>query len=380
MDPPSRCLLSVGHLSSWAAVVLLTACSRGPDTPAGTTPEPAPVAPLPSEPASAAPEPLVEDGTWEGLEAHRRAVTLLRGCPELEIYLPAEEDLAEGTWVHVTARLREGELLVESGSSGNGVDGGHGFDRSLVRLADCRHLEASAGWGDGELFASASVDAAATPDQVATLLAPVARPTAPPHGYARLVLTATEARTFLGMPDGPDARSDLLALTMAAQPWLPGRPVEPEASYWSRGALASIGAGELHFEEAPRATGAYVRAQGTPRRVRSVAGLELYEAPLDGRNAGVAIALYDPSRDRHRWIAVTRGHVNGTTVEWLADGDGLLLGWAESRHPVYAERDGLLVIDLRGGRAYRLNVRGVHSRPASSPVPLSELRRRIDAL
>ena len=85
-----------------------------------------------------------------------------------------------------------------------------------------------------------------------------------------------------------------------------------------------------------------------------------FGANIPGRNGGLALALYDPRGDRHRWLLFTRDCLQGTSIYWLAAGSGLAIGYAASDHPVYAEegRDGLFALDLTNARAYRLLLAG----------------------
>ena len=97
-----------------------------------------------------------------------------------------------------------------------------------------------------------------------------------------------------------------------------------------------------------------------PRRLRVIDDLEIFGADIPGRNGGLALALYDPRGDRHRWLLFTRDCLQGTSIYWLAAGSGLAIGYAASDHPVYAEegRDGLFALDLTNARAYRLLLAG----------------------
>lgn len=68
-----------------------------------------------------------------------------------------------------------------------------------------------------------------------------------------------------------------------------------------------------------------------------------------------------------------RGCVNGTTVHWFAQGEDLVLGFASSQHPVNAQCDGLLLLDLTEGRAYRVGIARDYRQPTPSDIYDEEL-------
>jgi hypothetical protein len=171
------------------------------------------------------------------------------------------------------------------------------------------------------------------------------------HSWTRFLMTG---RCSIDPYEPPSAPYELRPLSDAAQPWLSGRPSATPAVYLTDARARALGATVEHQED--EATGFSSGPLGDPVLVRRLPEGDVYAANLGGRNGGVVLSQYEPAGDRHRVIAVTRGCLNATEVTWFASGHGLFVGYGRSQHPVYAELDGFLVLDLRSGRAYRLDV------------------------
>jgi hypothetical protein len=137
---------------------------------------------------------------------------------------------------------------------------------------------------------------------------------------------------------------------------------------------------------------------GFPNEVTDPGGrFELREAPLGGRNDGRAIAIYDRKMNRHRWVLLTRGCIQGTEVNWLGAIDGLAIGVTSSHPSRYAQGDAILVIDLaagtalavalpdgvkagdHGARAARLVGKVIHFQPTAANVDLAPALDQIAA-
>ncbi|MGE0549436.1 MAG: hypothetical protein AB7O24_13420 [Kofleriaceae bacterium] len=152
----------------------------------------------------------------------------------------------------------------------------------------------------------------------------------------------------------------------SAQPWLSGMPVSSPATFWRASLLDSIHShAHLVLGEDPRGfepngnaelVGVRVPAlTSRPTRTFAAATIDVFEAEIPGRNAGRAIAIYDRANKRHRWVVVTRGCVQGTTVRWLGAIGTKLIGMTESRHARYQRGDAILVIDVLTGTAWAIS-------------------------
>lgn len=95
---------------------------------------------------------------------------------------------------------------------------------------------------------------------------------------------------------------------------------------------------------------------GRPRLTYSAAGVQLFESEIPGRNAGRAIAIRERATNRHRWVVVTRGCVQGTTVRWVGAVGNRIIGVTQSRHGVYAAGDAILIIDVPSGTAWAMRL------------------------
>ncbi len=155
---------------------------------------------------------------------------------------------------------------------------------------------------------------------------------------------------------------ELLAGPIApAQPWFHGEPTRSAYSFWSVAAQRSIAARTSLLphdddELLPRGTqdklaGVVVPGLDAPTATFTVGTIEIREAALPGRNDGRAIALYDRAANRHRWVLLTRGCVQGSTVAWLGAIGTRAIGVTASRHGRYARGDAIVVIDTAAGTA-----------------------------
>ena len=158
------------------------------------------------------------------------------------------------------------------------------------------------------------------------------------------------------------APGKLLAGPIApAQPWFRGEPAKSPPSFWSEAAQHSIAARTSLVlpdddELLPRGpqdqlAGIVVPGLDAPTETFTVGTVEIREAALPGRNDGRAIALYDRAANRHRWVLLTRGCVQGSTVEWLGTIGARAIGVTASRHGRYARGDAIVVIDTATGTA-----------------------------
>lgn len=166
---------------------------------------------------------------------------------------------------------------------------------------------------------------------------------------------------------GPDstlawAPGKLVAGPIApTQPWFHGEPVKSQASFWSVAAQRSIAARTSllpHDDDEllpPRTQdkllGVVVPGLHAPAVTFTVGTIEIREAALLGRNDGRAIALYDRAANRHRWVLLTRGCVQGSTVAWLGAIGTRAIGVTASQHDRYARGDAIVVVDTAAGTA-----------------------------
>jgi hypothetical protein len=148
-----------------------------------------------------------------------------------------------------------------------------------------------------------------------------------------------------------------------AQPWHPGVPTRSRRSFWTVkqqqeiGARASLvpsdDAGEIFPPVAlDQLVGVAVPDLPAPVKRFTDGGFELREAPLSDRNDGRAIAIYDRKMNRHRWVLLTRGCIQGTKVQWLGAIQGLAIGVTHSEQSRYAKGDAIVVIDPAAGTAF----------------------------
>ena len=284
--------------------------------------------------------------------------TLAGRCPGLA---PPEFDSADGTeaegatWLGAQ-RVGPDALLLYEIVSGNGVTAEHGVTVTRHDLVACTETSLSVEYYDSSL--AGRVYGAPPSSLLTQVIGPAYDSGDPTHAYATLL-----PKTGDCVPeDPPDLADDappagapdfeLLPLPFPEQPWFPGRP-RAQARVWRTVQEVDDQADEpLHASVIEPPTGL--------RRLRVVEDREIFGADQPGRNGGLALALYDPRADRHRWLLHTRGCLQGTSVYWLAAGSGLAIGYAASGHPIYGEegRDGLFALDLVNARAYRLLLAG----------------------
>ena len=166
---------------------------------------------------------------------------------------------------------------------------------------------------------------------------------------------------------GPDstlawAPGKLLAGPIApAQPWFQGEPAKSPPSFWSVDAQHAIAARTSLLlrgddELLPRGAqdklaGVVVPGLDAPSVTFTLGAIEIRQAVLPGRNGGQAIALYDRAANRHRWVLLTRGCVQGSTVAWLGAIGPRAIGVTASQHGRYARGDAIVVIDTHAGTA-----------------------------
>lgn len=298
------------------------------------------------------------EGPSKGVEAASLVRRRLAGCADLELDIPSDEEMSQ-PWRQFRAWVSSEMVVFEDAHFGNGAHAEHGSGIDIVQIDGCRRAQGSLRWFDGSLAASARLPVGHSADQLVQIFGQTARSGDPAHAVARLVVS--RSCDPLEMEEyQPEDGWGLWPLTEAPQPWHSGRPLRSPTTYWSQEALVAAGwTGELESG----ATGLVVWQLGEIASLRSTESGQLFGSELPGRNRGWALAHYDPEADRHRWLFVTRGCVNGTDVHWFAQGEGLLMGYAESQHPVYTNRNGLLLLDLLEGRAWRVMVRRDHRRP-----------------
>ncbi len=310
----------------------------------------------PSQPRALVEQPRVPVRGRPVVELVQR--TLAQRCPGLA---PPEFDSVDGTddegatWLGARP-VGKTALLLYRIVSGHGVTAEYSVDVTHYDLAACTTTSLNIEYYDsgltGRLFG-------APPSSLLTqVIGPEYDPGDPSHAYASLLTTTGDCT-----PDeSPDLADDaprggapdleVLPLPFSEQPWFRGRP-RPQARVWKQVQQVDDQTKEPIYARV-------IEPPAPPRRLRVIENLEIFGADLPGRNAGLALALYDPRGDRHRWLLVTRDCLQGTSIYWLAAGSGLAIGYAASGHPAYSEegRDGLFALDLTNARGYRLLLSG----------------------
>lgn len=263
-----------------------------------------------------------------------------------------------------SARKTDDGYRIELEDSGSGAEAVYWWQTILFSSRLCR-----AAWAEGLSFDGAFarwIDIGwihqAAPDGalLRELAAEPARPDAPEHALGRAWLQhacegGPESTLAFDRPiEGPIA---------PAQPWHPGRPRQPVDAFWSTEALARLPAsawtterGEYEPPAPPMLGGIVVPGAGAPRRTFRAAGVELFESEVPGRNTARAIAIRDPRRNRHRWVVITRGCVQGSTVSWLGAAGKRIVGVTRSGHSRYAAGDAILLIDVPTGTAWAMRI------------------------
>ena len=302
-------------------------------------------------------------------KAYQAGLAAWRGCfPEgsrVPVWpsIPDADDHTAGLDVRRTAT----GFTVGASGGGVGVEGGSGGETIALETRGCRALWVEHSTYDGALAMRVRIGwanrDAPTDSELRKLVAEPARRDDPAHAFARAWLT----HRCRGGPDSTLEWAKSIEGPIApAQPWHPGPPQRPPATLWTAAALEAIGAGELlrvaagdedlQSRGGPEIPGITVPACSRPMRTFAGAGVELFESEIPGRNGGRAIALRDPAANRHRWVVVTRGCVQGTTAEWLGSVGPRIVGLTRSRHGRYAQGDAILIIDVPTGTAWAVRL------------------------
>jgi hypothetical protein len=309
---------------------------------------------------------------------HAAAVSAWGACdvgptiPEL----PHPDDYGDAVRVRRTPR----GFRVDGDWGGQGVEATYGGLSLRLEPRGCRALWAKEHTYDGALAIDVRVSwvnrVAPTAAELASLVAPAAEPDDPRDAFARAWLV----HACRGGPDSCLEWSGAIEGPIApAQPWHEGRLQRQRRSLWAREALAAIGATDrLPASDAeglgggdggPEILGVVVPMIGRPRRTFSGAGVVLYESELPSRNGGRAIAIWDPERNRHRWVVATRGAVQGTTVAWAGVVGDHIVGVTSSRHGAYEPGDAILILDVPSGTAWAVRFPGVAGLSNDSSQP-----------
>lgn len=386
---------------------VVVACTPPPPKESAPPLEPAPATVLAEpEPAPAVEPPAsiacatvpVEDSKWtppvstskgveilapprmrlRGLAAARHVRdALARRCrgkpvepPSDMFFDPEEWDLNKDYYELGADDLGKDRLLFRTFVSDEGVYAEHTMDATLHDLRACTSTALNLSYSDSALIGRVFE----RPEELlALVVGPRLDPANAAHGYATL-LTGERDTCGESMADalvrGPAFA--LLPLPFPAQAWHPGAPPVQTRVWLPHDAK--------DHQTGDRVGALAVEAPDPPRLLTKVGDLQIHGAGLRGRNGGLALALYDPAGDRHRWLLATRGCLMGTQIHWLASGSGLIVGYALSQHPIYQEEehDGLFVIDASNARAYRLLLDG-SALTWPAPEPAAEANAADDA-
>lgn len=288
----------------------------------------------------AAPADAQRDDARDEREARRAYAR----CGEAEGFeAPPVLTLDDEDYADVHFVQRGPRWLVHYATWGNGVDAGYAGWSEMLDPRSCARLRYEWATSDGAMRSESTFRwhnrGAPTDEEVRELAAERGQVSNPAHALARLRL----AQRCHELPGITAARAWELAGPIApAQPWLAGRPATPVSTFWP------------NPQQTPGTLGGVtVPALSAPARVRQAGALELWSSSASDRNGAQAIAVYDPRADRHRWLVLTRGCIQGTRVRWIAAEGPFVIGITESRHPVYQDGDGVLVLDLQRGLAFR---------------------------
>jgi hypothetical protein len=285
---------------------------------------------------------------------------------------PDPEDYGAGLAVRRTTR----GFRVDAFASGNGVEAGYTDITIDFEPQGCRALWSIENAFDGALGSRVEAGwvnrGAPTEAEVRDLIAEPARADDAGDAFARAWL----GHRCAGGPDSDLAWDRAIEGPIApTQPAHDGPPLRAPRTFWSAAALDAIGASGAarHFDDdddddddegtgAPRPRkdvqldGVSIPPIGRPRPTFATRRYQLFEATIPGRNEGKAIALLDRAANRHRWVVVTRGCVQGTTVSWLGTVGDRIVGVTNSRHGRYAEGDAILVIDAPTATAWAIRL------------------------
>lgn len=257
---------------------------------------------------------------------------------------------------------------LEEGWSGDGLHAAHGGREIEFEPRGCRAVWVDWATSDGALATTANVGwinrERPTETELTRLVAAPARPSDPAHGFARAWLThACPGGVYSELQwtraiEGPLAPS---------QPWFGGDPRITHPTFWSLSELASVKANPAFWRMTDgndksvtpvqgerEVVGIKVPGVGPPTRTFTALNVDIFEAELPGRNLGRAIALRDRASNRHRWVVVTRGCIQGTTVKWVGVVGAKIVGVTHSRHPAHAEGDAVLIIDVPSGTGWAI--------------------------
>jgi len=332
------------------------------------------VALLPSAGSADARRARMDDEVYKAAEVAWRAC--FSATPRVPSF-PEPPDRPDDSSEPLEVRRTAGGFRVESGEFTSSVEaGGHHILRIDFEPRGCRAL-----WADDDGFNGAlagHIEAGwvnrdpPTEAEVRSLIAEPARADDPRHGFARAWLShrcrGGIAAHFKGERpiEGPIA---------PAQPAHDGLPRQAPRTFWPDAAVRAIGAGaalrwfdEEDEEEADengppvpkppppdvQLGGISVQPIERPKPTFATRRFQIFEAEIGGHNGGKAIALFDRTARRHRWVVVTRGCVQGTTVAWAGTVGDRIIGVTHSRHERYAEGDAILVIDTPTATAWAI--------------------------
>ncbi len=271
----------------------------------------------------------------------------------------------QGTTVDV--RRTKSGFHIEGGSYSGSIEGG--FIDLVVDFEPrgCRALWVQTDAWNGMLSTRVRTGwvnrGAPTDAEVRTRIGEPAQIDDPRHAFARSWL---QHKCRGGPNSDLSWEHDIEGPIAPAQPWHDDLPQSSPFSYWSLAALDAIGAratlkwfAESDDEDPPLDDGTDWAGERVPDLKRplptfATPRFQLFEANIPGRNGGRAIALVDRAAKRHRWVVVTRGCVQGTTVKWLGAVGDRIVGVTHSR--AYAQGDAILVIDAPTGTAWAVRL------------------------
>ena len=278
-------------------------------------------------------------------------------CFDANAQVPEFPD-EEGTSVTRTAN----GFLVEASGGGSGAEAVYAGATIVFQPKGC--VAAWARWSsyDGAFASDVRIGwihrGAPNARELAVIAAAPARPDAPESSMSRAWL----GHVCAGGPDSELVSTPPITGPIApAQPWHDGRPQKSPKLVWSVADMDAIHAHAARPADdsellpkgpGPELVGVIVPGLDAPKRTFTAGAIDVYEAALPGRNGGRAIALYDHAAKHYRWVLLTRGCVQGTTVKWLGANDGKIIGVTQSIHGRYARGDGIVILDPASGTAW----------------------------